>query len=61
MEEFEFLLRWSSGPLLEAVEAQLLKMDEKAAEAEEIRAMEEADAAYEWHMECKGDRQREGG
>jgi len=61
VEEFEFLQKYSKGPLLEAVENQLVKMDEKAEELRQEQAIEKAEAAYEWHMECKGDQMREDG
>ena len=36
-----------------------MKMDEAAEEKRQMDAADAADAAYEWHMECKGDQMRE--
>ena len=59
MEDYEAMVKYASGPLLEALEIQLMKMDEAAEEKRQMDAADAADAAYEWHMECKGDQMRE--
>jgi hypothetical protein len=59
MADFEFVQANASGELLAKVEDHLMKLDEKEAERLEEKAIEEADAARDWAMECKGDMMRE--
>ena len=59
MEDFELLAKHSTGPLKEEAEKHLFKLDEIAEEERQMDASDRADAAYDWHMECKGDQMRE--
>ena len=58
-DDFETMIAHATGPFLEALEIQLQKMYETEEEKRQMDAMDRADAAYEWHMECKGDQMRE--
>ena len=59
IDDFEYLQAHTTGDLLARVEDKLMKLDEEAEEKRQEDLIEQADAAYEWHMECKGDQMRE--